>query len=182
MKIEKIFEGRKYIYVILEILEGGELLKWVLDNLGTTKEFDALTVIYSIIKSLIFLESEGIVHRDLKPTNIMMRKKDDIANLVLIDFGLSIKLSDLPLYKEKGLPYCVGSPGYIPPEMLARKPFDYKADIFSTGCMLYILVVGLPIFFGQNEQEILRLNRKCEIDLDNDENLQAAHLSKDAYN
>lgn len=177
MKIKQIYEGKKYVYVVNELIQGGELLNWVYSHWGRITENDSLRIIYSIIKCLIYLESEGIMHRDLKPANIMLKNKDNIDELVLVDFGLAIKLTDLPLYKEKGLPGCVGSPGYIAPEMLCGLNYDYKVDIFSTACLCYILFTGVSLFIGDTPDQVLKSNKLCDFGAGLNENLKKSKLS-----
>ena len=87
LRIEAIYEGKNFIYVVNNLVQGGELLDYVFENIGSIEDEDALRIIYSLCHSLVFLKSQGIVHRDIKPSNILMREENVVSDLVLIDFG-----------------------------------------------------------------------------------------------
>jgi len=84
------------------------------------------------------------MHRDIKPDNILVKNKDNVHEIVLADFGLATKLTK---NKEKILFKRCGTPGYVAPEVLRWKehmPFyDFKCDVFSLGCILYLLFFHL---------------------------------------
>lgn len=74
-----------------------------------------------------------VIHRDVKPQNIMVRNVEQPNDICLIDFSIS------DFYKEDGeyLHKRCGTPGYVAPEILENKLYDYKVDLFSTGVILY---------------------------------------------
>lgn len=76
----------------------------------------------------------------------------------IADFGLASYVADGELLNLR-----CGSPGYVAPELLEDSGYDTKADIFSAGVILYVLLSGRPAFPGANYQEILTKNRKCEL-------------------
>jgi serine/threonine protein kinase len=81
------------------------------------------------------LEDKKYIHRDIKPDNIVLQNPDDISHLKLIDFGLAVSSS----YDQLGL---CGTPGYIAPEVFLmdennRYSYNWKADVFSAGAILY---------------------------------------------
>lgn len=97
------------------------------------------------------------MHRDIKPENILI--KDEVFfDLKLADFGLS----EIMGKKENLFTRC-GTPGYVAPEVLEDKKYDFKCDVFSCGVILYILLTGCSPFYGKNYQEILSRNRKCDV-------------------
>ena len=94
-------------------------------------------IMQNLLQILAYIHSKGIMHRDVKPENLMLRKKNNLEEICLIDFGLStfIDLDDY-LYRR------CGTPGYVGPEVVTLKPgekYNEKCDIFSAGVIFYIL-------------------------------------------
>lgn len=170
-RIIGIYEGKRYIYVVNKLAKGGELLDYVVENLGRIEDIDSLRIVFSVCKSLEYQKKKQIIHRDIKPSNILRKKEDNVGDQILIDFGLSIQQQDLKNLEKNKLPFCVGTPGFIAPEMLDGKHFDTKSDIWSLGCLFYLLLTGYPLFSAKNTDEILLQNRKCAVDLEKDEML-----------
>ena len=115
-----------------------------------------------IMKELLivvkYLHSKNIVHRDIKPENIMFEEKEANSDgLKLIDFGFAAYLKPeeyLPVAMKLGTPY------YIAPEILNKKNYNFKCDIWSCGVVLYCMLAGRPPYNGQSEAEIM-----CKIKL-----------------
>lgn len=171
-RIIGIYEGKKYIYVVNRLAKGGEQLDYMVENLGNIEDIDSLRIIYSVCKSLEYLKKKQIIHRDIKPSNILRKDESSISDLILIDFGQSIQQKDLRNLKKNKLPFCVGTPGYIAPEMLEGRNFDTQSDIWSLGCLFYLLQTGFPLFSAKKPDDVLQLNRKCKINLEQDELLE----------
>jgi serine/threonine protein kinase len=74
---------------------------------------------------------------------------------VIVDFGFAIKLEDIDP-KNKQLAYCVGTPGYIAPEMIGYRDYGTKADVFSAGATLYLMMHYSPAFFAKNKEDVIR--------------------------
>ena len=125
----------------------------------------SLKIIRNILTALAYLEKMNIVHRDVKPQNIVLRSKNVIDDIVQVDFGFAIKVEDVDS-KNKEQAYCVGTPGYIAPEMIEYRDYDCRADVFSAGCTLYLMMHYSPPFHAKNKNEVVKLNRKCEADFD----------------
>ena len=134
----RLYEGRNYIYCVNELYRGGELIDAIAAR-KSLSEYEILRIIYSTLQGLAYLETLGIVHRDIKPPNIVLRNENDMFDLVLVDFGFAIKTKDIDKDNPK-LAYCVGTPGYVAPEMLRGHPYDCKADVFSAGSMLFLMM------------------------------------------
>ncbi|KAI3730323.1 hypothetical protein L1987_61492 [Smallanthus sonchifolius] len=86
----------------------------------------------------------GVMHRDLKPENFLMVSKDEESPLKITDFGLSVFIEEGKIYKEK-----VGSPYYVAPEVLLKR-YGKEIDVWSAGVILYILLSGVPPFWGES--------------------------------
>eukprot|EP00882_Tetradesmus_deserticola_P027784 GHRQ01030911.1.p1 GENE.GHRQ01030911.1~~GHRQ01030911.1.p1 ORF type:complete len:225 (+),score=63.93 GHRQ01030911.1:3-677(+) len=100
----------------------------------------------------------GVMHRDLKPENFLLTGKGADAELKLTDFGLSVFFKHNERFRD-----LVGSPYYVAPEVL-RKNYSYEADMWSLGVILYILLSGLPPFWGDTEDQIFKMVLKGAID------------------
>jgi len=116
LKLYEVYESENSIYLVVDILNGGELL----NNLR-----------------LNHIHEKGIMHRDLKPENIMLRDENNISDIVIVDFGLSsfIKMDPNNVLFKK-----CGTPGFIAPEIFQCEMFySEKCDVFSAGVIFYIL-------------------------------------------
>ena len=88
---------------------------------------------YNILTALVALDKIGIIHRDLKLENVLLIENGCNNKIKLIDFGLSTFTDNINMFKK------CGTPGYVAPEILADKNYGTKADVFSTGVILYSL-------------------------------------------
>lgn len=88
----------------------------------------------NLLQALDYLHLNGIIHRDLKPENLILASKDNDYNLKIADFGLASFIG-----KTEMLYLRCGSPGYVAPELLEDKGYQWKADIFSAGVILYVM-------------------------------------------
>jgi len=94
----------------------------------------------NILDALSYLHDHNIVHRDLKPENLILASKEDDCDVRIADFGLATFCNGDPLTLR------CGSPGYVAPELLNNEGYDKKADMFSVGAILYMILTGKPLF------------------------------------
>ena len=128
--------------------------------------------------ALNYCHSNNIVHRDLKPENFLFVSKDDDSDLKIIDFGLSKIMNGGKLQRMKTR---AGTPYYISPEVLAGN-YDVSCDMWSAGCMMYILLCGYPPFYGDDNNEILAMVQKGKFDYDGEEWDDVSNDAKDLIN
>lgn len=147
-----------------ELCIGGELFDRIVAQEYFTEPMAARTF-KQILMALNYCHSTGIVHRDLKPENFLFESKTSDSNLKIIDFGLSKILSAGKLQRMKTR---AGTPYYISPEVLMGN-YDITCDLWSAGCILYILLCGYPPFYGDDNQEILAMVQKGVFDFDGEE-------------
>lgn len=124
-----------------------------------------------LLSAIKHCHAHNIVHRDLKPENIIVTPSDSIR---LIDFGLSKTQQALQDSQQ-----VAGTPFYIAPEVIDMKPYGTKADMWSVGVILYILLSGLMPFQGTDFDEIFDKIRKGEFNLKHNEFRQVSDLAKD---
>lgn len=140
----EMYETRKKVYMVLELLEGGELFERILAK-GSFSEKEASDLMGDITAAIKYLHGIGIVHRDLKPENLLYSSKADDAIVKIADFGLAKLLSSTDMMAT-----ACGTPGYVAPEILEGKPYTEKVDNWSIGVILYILLCGFPPFYDEN--------------------------------
>jgi len=165
LTLYEVHETKHSIYLVLEALKGGELLKKIKEKRFII-ENDVVKVMMHFLEALAHIHENRIMHRDLKPENILLREENDISAIVIADFGLATYI-DLPL-SEVLFKRC-GTPGFVAPEILSFKDnqevfYDEKCDIFSAGVIFHVLLTGKKAFAGTDFKEILKANRVCAID------------------
>lgn len=140
-------EDRQSVNLVMELCEGGELFDRIIER-GYYSERAAAALCREIVTVVHDCHSLGVMHRDLKPENFLFLSREEDSPLKAIDFGLSVFFKPGDIFKD-----LVGSAYYVAPEVLGRH-YGAEADIWSAGVILYILLAGVPPFWGDNEQSI----------------------------
>lgn len=151
VNLDEVMASKSKIYFAMELVRGGELFSKIAK--GRIKEDEARHYFYQLISAIDFCHSRGVYHRDLKPENLLL---DEQGNLKVTDFGLSAFSDHI---RQDGLLHTsCGTPSYVAPEVIGRKGYDgAKADIWSCGVILYVLLAG---FLPFQEKNIALLYRK----------------------
>ena len=110
----KVYEDSKYIFLVFELLTGGELYKRLKSQV-VYDESQARLIMFNIFKALAYVHSKNVMHRDLKPENLILRTTTDFE-LCLVDFGLADFFYSIETEKNE-YKRC-GTPGYVAPEIL----------------------------------------------------------------
>mmetsp|Transcript_28083 Transcript_28083/g.50172 ORF Transcript_28083/g.50172 Transcript_28083/m.50172 type:complete len:1011 (-) Transcript_28083:109-3141(-) len=140
LQLVKTFETVNSIYILTELITGGELYAQMNERMGVVSRKHAQFYIGSLVLIMEALHQHGIIYRDLKPENVML---DAQGYLKLVDFGLAKKLDGA----QKTFSV-VGTIYYMAPEVITAKGYSFEADFWSLGVMLFELVCGgLP--FGE---------------------------------
>jgi len=132
IKFIRSFNGRHYVYFLMELVTGGELLD-ALDHLGLLKRPQAQFYVASIALALEFLHERRIAYLDVKGENCLI---DQHGYLKLIDFGIAERLQGGRIYGVKGTPL------FMAPEVILGKGYTCSADLWSLGVCLYDFMVG----------------------------------------
>ncbi|CAH9101175.1 unnamed protein product [Cuscuta epithymum] len=150
VQLYEVMASKTKIYIVLEYAKGGELFAKVAK--GKMKPDVARKYFQQLISAVDFCHSRGVYHRDLKPENLLL---DEDGNLKITDFGLSA-LSESK--RQDGLLHTTcGTPAYVSPEVINRRGYEgAKADIWSCGVILYVLLSGYLPFQDQNLMEMYR--------------------------
>lgn len=148
IRLEDVFETGDTMYIVTELLTGGELFENIVGRSRFT-EAETRALARPLVDAIAYLHALGIVHRDVKPENILCG--DSIAEVKICDFGLS-KL----LRPKETLTVPAGTLTYIAPEVLEAKPYDKAADMWSVGVILFLVTQGRLPFEGSSRHEIAK--------------------------
>eukprot|EP00227_Mantoniella_beaufortii_P012733 CAMPEP_0197579814 /NCGR_PEP_ID=MMETSP1326-20131121/3728_1 /TAXON_ID=1155430 /ORGANISM="Genus nov. species nov., Strain RCC2288" /LENGTH=561 /DNA_ID=CAMNT_0043143377 /DNA_START=179 /DNA_END=1864 /DNA_ORIENTATION=+ len=151
VKIYDFYQTKTHVYVIMELLRGGELLDAVME-LGSYNEVDAATIMRQLFKGLESIHSKSISHRDLKLENLILATKNDLETLRIADFGLAKKMKTA---RSKLSAQC-GSPAYVAPEVITGQQYTPAVDMWAAGVIMYALLCGELPFYDDDEQEMFR--------------------------
>lgn len=136
IKLYEVFETPNSVYMIQELVDGGELMQQITER-GIFTEQDAISTIKTIIEVVAYIHSQNIMHRDLKPENILTKKDKNNIDIRVVDFGLATS-NDVEEYLFRRC----GTPGYAAPEILngeVKEKYSLVCDMFSIGIIFYML-------------------------------------------
>ncbi|XP_048472151.1 calcium/calmodulin-dependent protein kinase type II subunit beta [Rhincodon typus] len=136
-------------YLIFDLVTGGELFEDIVAR-EYYSEADASQCIHQILESVNHIHQHDIVHRDLKPENLLLASKCKNAAVKLADFGLAIEVQG----DQHAWFGFAGTPGYLSPEVLRKDPYGKPVDIWACGVILYILLVGYPPFWDEDQHKL----------------------------
>ncbi|XP_043272657.1 calcium/calmodulin-dependent protein kinase type II alpha chain isoform X5 [Venturia canescens] len=136
-------------YLVFDLVTGGELFEDIVAR-EFYSEADASHCIQQILESVHHCHVNGVVHRDLKPENLLLASKLKGAAVKLADFGLAI---EMPNDAQAWYGFA-GTPGYLSPEVLKKEPYGKPVDIWACGVILYILLVGYPPFWDEDQNRL----------------------------
>lgn len=156
VELKEVMATKKKIFVAMEYVKGGELFAKVAR--GRLREDLARKYFQQLISAVDFCHSRGVSHRDLKPENLLLDENEDLK---ISDFGLSALPEQL---RNDGLLHTqCGTPAYVAPEVLRKKGYDgSKADLWSCGVILYVLLAGFLPFQDENITSMYRKVFKAE--------------------
>ncbi|CAI5532779.1 unnamed protein product, partial [Closterium sp. Naga37s-1] len=158
VNLRSTFEDAQDVHLVMELCEGGELFDRIKAK-GKFSEAEGARVLRTVMGVLQHCHDLGVMHRDLKPENILLNSKESDTELKVIDFGVAT-------FFQRGKPCTdmAGSPYYLAPEVLAEK-YGPEADIWSAGVVLYILLCGLPPFWGTTNEAIFEAIKEATLNL-----------------
>ncbi|XP_026663141.2 CBL-interacting serine/threonine-protein kinase 5 [Phoenix dactylifera] len=151
VELKEVMATKTRIFFVMEYVRGGELFAKVVR--GRLPEDQARRYFQQLISAVDFCHSRGVSHRDLKPENLLL---DEAGNLKVSDFGLSALPEQL---RHDGLLHTqCGTPAYVAPEVLRKRGYDgARADLWSCGVVLFVLLAGFLPFQDEN---LMRMYRK----------------------
>ncbi|XP_032139666.1 serine/threonine-protein kinase H1 isoform X1 [Sapajus apella] len=152
IQLVEVFETQERVYMVMELATGGELFDRIIAK-GSFTERDATRVLQMVLDGVRYLHALGITHRDLKPENLLYYHPGTDSKIIITDFGLASarKKGDDCLMKTT-----CGTPEYIAPEVLVRKPYTNSVDMWALGVIAYILLSGTMPFEDDNRTRLYR--------------------------
>ncbi|XP_028653773.1 calcium/calmodulin-dependent protein kinase type II subunit beta isoform X28 [Erpetoichthys calabaricus] len=136
-------------YLVFDLVTGGELFEDIVAR-EYYSEADASHCIQQILEAVLHCHQMGVVHRDLKPENLLLASKCKNAAVKLADFGLAIEVQG----DQQAWFGFAGTPGYLSPEVLRKEAYGKPVDIWACGVILYILLVGYPPFWDEDQHKL----------------------------
>ncbi|EGR30511.1 protein kinase domain protein [Ichthyophthirius multifiliis] len=186
IQLQGIYDSDQYFYLVMDFIQGNSLLTEIKKNRVIFTQDKIKDFLKQLISVLQYQKKYSIMHRDLKPENIMFQSKEILDNLVVVDYGLAEFEYSNPFLFTK-----CGTPGYCAPECINDQKTEQKTncDVFSLGVIFHLLqklifffiqknniifffffikkrLFNKSLFYGKNLNEVLNLNKRCEIQLD----------------
>ncbi|XP_041737821.1 calcium/calmodulin-dependent protein kinase type II subunit gamma isoform X7 [Coregonus clupeaformis] len=149
VRLHESISEEGFHYLVFDLVTGGELFEDIVAR-EYYSEADASQCINQILESVHHMHQHDIVHRDLKPENLLLASKLKGAAVKLADFGLAIEVQG----DEQAWFGFAGTPGYLSPEVLRKDPYGKPVDIWACGVVLYILLVGYPPFWDEDQHKL----------------------------
>ncbi|XP_026078229.1 calcium/calmodulin-dependent protein kinase type II subunit gamma-like isoform X11 [Carassius auratus] len=149
VRLHESISEEGFHYLVFDLVTGGELFEDIVAR-EYYSEADASQCINQILESVNHIHQHDIVHRDLKPENLLLASKMKGAAVKLADFGLAIEVQG----DQQAWFGFAGTPGYLSPEVLRKDPYGKPVDIWACGVILYILLVGYPPFWDEDQHKL----------------------------
>jgi len=144
------FEEKECYFLVMELMSGGDLF----DRIGKKKTYseeDARDLAVKMLKAMSYCHSHRVAHCDMKPKNLLLMSEDNHSYIKLADFGFAARC-----HTEKCLTKQCGTPFFVSPEILMRQPYDQQSDMWSVGCIIFLLLSGNLPFMGRSQKELFR--------------------------
>ncbi|MCL2424585.1 MAG: protein kinase, partial [Micrococcales bacterium] len=135
--------GHRVSYIVMEYVAGRTVRELLAEGIGREQ---TLEVVAGVLSALEYSHRAGIVHRDIKPANIMVTPSGAVK---VMDFGIARAL-DSPVSGLTQSWSVVGTAQYMSPEQARGEAVDARSDVYSTGCLLFELLTGHPLFYGES--------------------------------
>eukprot|EP00056_Hartaetosiga_gracilis_P014436 m.240565 g.240565 ORF g.240565 m.240565 type:complete len:464 (-) comp15422_c0_seq1:73-1464(-) len=158
VRLRNSYHDQTHFYIVFEFVSGGELFDEIVKR-KFYNEKDASVSMRQILSALKHCHDRKVIHRDLKPENLLLASHEADAPIKITDFGLAVIMEHGPSYFG-----FAGTPGYLSPEVIRRVPYDTAVDVWACGVILYILLVGYPPFWEEDQKKLYQQIKKCEFD------------------
>ena len=157
MKLYEVIDTPKYLYLVLEYINGVSLLETIKqDQNHYFEEKRAIKIFIQIVKGILYCQSKNICHRDIKLENILLIK-DDIVKI--IDFGFAVKAT-----KESYQKLFCGTPSYMAPEIVNKEKYIAQySDIWSLGVLFFAMLYGRFPFRAKTQEDLFDIINEANV-------------------
>jgi eukaryotic-like serine/threonine-protein kinase len=142
---EDIIDGLSLPYIVMEFVDGSTLRELLQSGRQLLPE-RTMEITAGVLQALAYSHTNGIIHRDIKPGNVMLTRSGAVK---VMDFGIARAIADTSAAMTQTAAV-IGTAQYLSPEQARGEPVDARSDLYSTGCLLYELMVGRPPFVGDS--------------------------------
>ncbi|KAM3929159.1 serine/threonine-protein kinase H2 [Leptodactylus fuscus] len=175
IQLIEVFEAHDRVYMVMELATGGELTDRIIAK-GSFTERDATKVLQMVLDGINYLHGLGITHRDLKPENLLYYHPGADSKILVTDFGLANSGNKGGDWSMRTI---CGTPEYIAPEIILRKPYSNAVDMWALGVITYIVLSGSMPFEDENRTRLYRLILKGKYSYISDPWPSVSNLAKD---
>ena len=162
MKLYEIIDTPKYLYLVMEYINGISLLETIKqEKKHYFEEKRAIRIFIQVVQGILYCQSKNICHRDIKLENILLIK-DDIVKI--IDFGFAVKAT-----KENYQKLFCGTISYMAPEIVNKEKYIAQfSDIWSLGVLLFVMLFGRFPFRAKKQEELFREINEANVNFPED--------------
>lgn len=154
IQLIEVFQFPQRAYMVLELATGGELLDRVVSR-GHFTERDATQALQMVLAGVGHLHNLGIAHRDLKPENLLYYHPGADSRLLVTDFGLAT-FGGTGADRTWSLRTTCGTPEYLAPEALLKRPYSCAVDMWALGVITYVVLSGSMPFEDDGRTRLYR--------------------------
>ena len=148
VQLMDFYEEDETFYLVMEYMAGGDVFDNIVKMTSYTEK-DARDLTVKLLKAVSSIHKAGIAHRDIKPQNLLLSSKENNASIKIGDFGFARRV-----HTPESLTTRVGTPTYVAPEILKNIPHDQRADLWSIGVVIFVLLVGYPPFLEEKQSDL----------------------------
>ncbi|XP_027435005.1 LOW QUALITY PROTEIN: serine/threonine-protein kinase H2 [Zalophus californianus] len=175
VQLVEIFEAQDRVYMVMELATGGELFDRVMTQ-GSFTEQDAVRILQMVADGIRYLHALRITHRDLKPENLLYYHPGAESKILITDFGLAHSGNKSGDWTMRTL---CGTPEYVAPEILLRKPYTSAVDMWALGVITYVLLSGVLPFDDESHTRLYRKILEGKYNYTGEPWPNISHLAKD---
>lgn len=156
VKLIDVYVVPQFFYIVQAYAQGGDVFDRLAKRVSYTEK-DSRDLGIILLETMQAMHARKITHRDMKPENLLLSSTTDDTSILIADFGFA------KYTPEEGLKTRCGTPAFVAPEILIGQPYDMQVDMWSVGCLLYMLIGGYPPFQDETHRGLFRKIRAADV-------------------